>query len=271
MNNKEIEKVIDKINLFREKLNMPLLKIGEEEYKMLLNLYEKIDNSELLFEILTKYYSNNSLGEYIKVIIKILDTINVRPISVKNIKKDKEKNIDKAEDNKYPRIVENDRVKLKVESKNLLNIINSYFDDSFINNRNYYYLKDNSIGVLTMQSRVYNHPSYKYWYTYHKYQKKMLDKYNEKYMLLYFKDSGDGLIIPTLFIEQYKVKLGKTINKEKDDIGIHIHIEKKNGEYFLRIPYEPLVSLKDFKLKQEKVEVIKISSNYKQINIKRGK
>jgi len=265
MYNKEVENIKKKLNEYRSNLMMNQIDFSIKEYELLIELSKDINNQEILLQILKNYYFNNSLEDYINLFKLISRTV---------------KNIHKEEDNKVKNIVtkdkllenkQDDKTKLKVDDKNLLNIINSYFENNFLNDRNYYYLKDNSIGVLTMKSRVYKHSSYKYWYTYHKYQQKALEKYNERYMLLYFKDSEDGLIIPTSFIEQYKDKLGKSIYKENNDIGIHIHIQKIDGEYFLRIPYAPLVPLKDFKLKQEKVEVIKISSEYRQINIKRKK
>lgn len=248
---KWIENLVNKLNKIRKKINLNQIVLSNKEKELILNLHNKIDNEEILEKIFYNYYFKTSFTDYINLLNKLIDNINDNRSNLLNNEKGKCKS------------------QLKVNSSNLLEILNSYFDASFFQNKSYFYLRDNSIGILAMQSKLYERSSYKYWYTYHTYQEKELKKFKENYMLLYFKDSNDGLIVPVEFIEKYLNKLGKT--KNNNGIGYHIHIEKEGDNYSLRVPYEPLILLNDYKLKQESVEVIKISSNFKQVNMRNRK
>jgi len=211
-----------------------------------------------MIKLLKNYYFNNNLLDYLEIINQFIDDHEIV-----NEKKNVSKELNNKKETQKGSI-------LKVNDANLLNIINSYFDNYFSKNRNCYYLDDKSVGVIAMSSRYYNNTSYKYWYTVHTYQMDELKKYKQGFLLLYFKDSEKGIIVPLSLIEKYADQLGKS-NYKDNDIGMHIHIQQINNEYFLRIPFKPLVSLNEYTLKAEKKEVIKISSEYKFINIKHKK
>lgn len=247
---KLVENFIDGINKTRAEMNLNQIVLSENEKNNFIDLCNKIDNKELNKKIFFNYFFNNSFSDYIDLIDEIISN--------------------SVEDNKTILINNNDKqTKIDVNKNTLIDIINSYFDSSFISNKNYFYLKDNSVGVLAMQSKLYDMPSCKYWYTYHTYQERELKKFKESYLLLFFKDNNEGLIIPVSFIEKYLDKSGKT--ETKNGIGYHIHIEKIEDDYFLRVPFDPLIPLNDYKLRKESVEVIKISSNFKQVNMKKRK
>ncbi len=114
---------------------------------------------------------------------------------------------------------------------------------TFLKNKRYYISEDNEIAVLVMRSKRYNRTSYKYWYTFHKYQKDVLDKYKNSYVMLYFDDKDECILIETEKLYATLSKLGKTQNGES--IGWHLHIQDIDGIYSIRIPFEGLLNIKN--------------------------
>ena len=110
-------------------------------------------------------------------------------------------------------------------------------------NKRYYISEDNEIAVLVMRSKRYNRTPYKYWYTFHKYQKDVLDKYKNSYVMLYFDDKDECILIETEKLYATLSKLGKTQNGES--IGWHLHIQDIDGIYSIRIPFEGLLNIKN--------------------------
>ena len=113
----------------------------------------------------------------------------------------------------------------------------------FVKNRRYYISEDNKVAVLVMRSKRYNRSAFKYWYTFHKYQKDILDKYEKSYVMLYFDDKDECILINTDKLYTTLSKLGKTLNGE--NIGWHLHIQEENGIYSIRVPYEGLLNIKE--------------------------
>lgn len=136
----------------------------------------------------------------------------------------------------------------------------------FNKNKRYYISEDNDVAVLVMRSKRYDREPYKYWYTFHKYQKDILEKYKISYIMLYFDDKDECILIETEKLYSTLSKLGKT--QHGDNIGWHLHIQDSNGIYSIRIPYEGLLNInQDGSLKMQPFEKRKHNNGlYNQIN-----
>lgn len=159
---------------------------------------------------------------------------------------------------------------------NIMEIINKEFAKKkpFKQEKKYYISADKKMAILVMISKRYDHSSYKYWYTFHKKQKEILEKYESSYILLYFNDKNACVIIDTNKLYRYLDKLNKSVNG--NNIGWHLHVQEKNDNYQLRIPKNGTVSLDVNKTKGNKdyqeikeSNTIKLSLNdYKIIKMK---
>lgn len=119
--------------------------------------------------------------------------------------------------------------------------LSNYGARKFIKNKRYYISEDNEVAVLVMRSKRYDRGPYKYWYTFHKYQKDVLEKYNNSFVMLYFDDKDECILIEAEKLYSTLSKLGKTQNG--DSIGWHLHIQDIDGVYSIRIPYEGLLNI----------------------------
>lgn len=119
--------------------------------------------------------------------------------------------------------------------------LSNYGAIKFSKNKRYYISEDNEVAVLVMRSKRYDRGPYKYWYTFHKYQKDVLEKYNNSYIMLYFDDKDECILIEAEKLYTTLSKLGKTQNG--DSIGWHLHIQDIDGVYSIRIPYEGLLNI----------------------------
>ena len=166
-------------------------------------------------------------------------------------------------------------------NSNIINILNNELkkDAPFKKKKaKKYFLSDNrKTAVLAMTSKRYSSISYKYWFTFHKYQKDYLEQFENSYVMLYFVDKAECVIIDTNKLYSYLDKLNKTVHG--DNIGWHLHVQEKDGIYQLRIPKEGTVSLKDEDIEEKEYpnipdvkpdNTIKLSLNdYKVVRIKK--
>ncbi len=153
-------------------------------------------------------------------------------------------------------------------NENILSIINLEFKKQGPfkkkKGKKYFISDDKKTAILAMVSKRYNRVSYKYWFTFHKYQKDFLEDFESSYVMLYFVDKEACVIIEAEKLYSYLDKLNKTI--KGDNIGWHLHVQEKNNVYQLRIPKQGTVSLKDatFENDEELVELdIKPSNSIK--------
>ncbi|MBR4260849.1 MAG: hypothetical protein IKQ33_02705 [Clostridia bacterium] len=130
-------------------------------------------------------------------------------------------------------------------SSHIIEILNKEFENcgGFTINKKYYISKDNTTAVFAMRSKRYDSVSYKYWYTFHNYQKDYLDNYKKSYILLYFDDIDECVIINTNKMYEYLNKLNTSKYGGSGTIGWHIYVQEENGTYMLRIPKEGLIKI----------------------------
>lgn len=204
--------------------------INESDLDRLLQLKEKCENS--IYEKISNYmlFDKNN-----KSFFKVYDSID-------NYYK-------KTEIKSYYKKASKESV--KKENIDVIKLLKDEFNNKydFIKRRNYYISTDNSTAVLFMHSKRHDHISYKYWYTFHTYQKNELEKYQKSFIILYFDDIDQYTIINTDKLYPYLSKLGKT--EHGDNIGWHLHIQEKDGVYSIRIPKEGLLNIDDSELEQE--------------------
>ena len=154
-------------------------------------------------------------------------------------------------------------------SAHIIEILNREFNNcgGFNINKKYYISKDNTTAVFAMRSKRYDSVSYKYWYTFHNYQKDYLDNYKKSYILLYFDDINECVIINTNKMYEYLNKLNTSKYGGSGTIGWHIYVQEENGTYMLRIPKEGLVKIKETDLEEKKdeeatsIDTLKLSLN----------
>ena len=143
-------------------------------------------------------------------------------------------------------------------TKRIIEILNREFNNcgGFNINKKYYISKDNTTAVFAMRSKRYDSVSYKYWYTFHNYQKDYLDNYKKSYVLLYFDDIDDCVIMSTNKLYEYLNKLNTSNYIKSGTMGWHIYVQEEKGTYLLRIPKEGLVKIKEVESSKTEAETV---------------
>ena len=246
------------------------LKIKNKDYDALVTFNTSDDNNFLLINVATESTFNDTISiEDIEKLISIKEDceqdlfdsiVNYIFFNKKNqlfidiISKLIMKNaqvmhemIENNEINETENEVADSTVNRNQEISNyIIEFLNKELSDyglrKFIKNKRYYISEDNEVAVLVMRSKRYDRGPYKYWYTFHKYQKDILDKYKSSYIILYFDDKDECILLEAEKLYTTLSKLGKTQNG--DSIGWHLHIQEINGVYSIRIPYEGLLNIK---------------------------
>lgn len=246
------------------------LKIKNKDHDALVTFNTSEDNNTLLINVVTENTYNDSISiDDIEKLISIKDDCEqdlfdsivdymffnknnqnfidiVSRLIMKNAQVMHEM-IENNEINETENEVADSTVNRNREISNyIIEFLNKELSDyglrKFIKNKRYYISEDSEVAVLVMRSKRYDRGPYKYWYTFHKYQKDILDKYKSSYIILYFDDKDECILIEAEKLYTTLSKLGKTQNG--DSIGWHLHIQEINGVYSIRIPYEGLLNIK---------------------------
>ncbi len=241
--------------------NNSLDMVYESNIDFLISIKEMIDE-KILMEIIEYVFFKRNNQQFLNIIDDLIKAKNCI-VNIKN-----EKLVQRADNT------------LEINA-NIISILNAEFkkDAPFKKRKSkkYFISNDKKTAILAMSSKRYSSTSFKYWFTFHKYQKTFLDQFEKSYVMLYFVDKAACVIIETDKLYSYLDKLNKTIHG--DNIGWHLHVQEKDDNYQLRIPKEGTISLKDTNLpeNEESIEsevkadnTIKLSLNdYRVVRMKK--
>lgn len=234
------------------------------ELKEILHLKKELDEDTFEIVFLTLLNCKNISNVYKKICLKT----NVK----KELNKDNAKNDKKAE--RYNSAISDLNIDIP-------KYINSIYGECKKVKR--YYINDkNSTAVIPIISKRYDRTTFNYWYSFHDYQEKVFNKYDNGILMLILKDLQSCVLLPKEFIFSMKDKMGKSPNGGNP--YYHIYLIEKNGKIYFRLPNQDSIDITVFYKsiciemtnnsiedsdENKSVQVIKIKSGFKSVHYKK--
>lgn len=230
------------------------------ELKELLYLKKKLGEDKFEIVFLTLLNCRNIFNVCKKIVLKYKNEEELNVDKVQNVKKETRYNSTMSDSNvnveKYIDSIYGECKKIK---------------HYFVNNKN-------SIAIIPIISKRYNRTTFNYWYSFHDYQEKVFNEYNNGILMLILKDLQACVLLPKEFILSVKNKMGKSPNRGNP--YYHIYLIEKNEKIYFRLPNHDSIDITEFykpiftesintQLEKNSTQVIKIKSGFKSVHYKK--